>query len=93
MIKVVRISACAKKDIGSIPYFIVDKLLAWVKRIEQVGIEEVRKVKGYHDEPLHGKRQGQRSIRLSRAYRAIYLIKRDGSVEFVNVEEVNKHDY
>jgi proteic killer suppression protein len=93
LIKFVRISASARKDLGSVAYFIVDKLLAWVKRIEQVGIEEVRKVKGYHDEPLHGKRLGQRCIRLSRAYRAIYLIKRDGSVEFVNVEEVNKHDY
>lgn len=56
------------------------------------GLEEVRKVPGYHDEPLKGQRAGQRSIRLSRAYRAIYEIKSDG-VEFVLVEEVNKHEY
>ena len=34
-------------------------------------------VPGYHDEPLKGHRAGQRSIRLSRAYRAIYEIKED----------------
>lgn len=47
---------------------------------------------GYHDEPLKGARVGQRSIRLNRAYRAIYVIKNDG-IEFGSVEEVNKHDY
>jgi para-nitrobenzyl esterase len=51
-----------------------------------------RKVPGYHDEPLKGDRAGQRSIRLSRAYRAIYEI-RGGTAKFVSIEEVNKHDY
>jgi proteic killer suppression protein len=49
-------------------------------------------VPGYHDEPLKGDRAGQRSIRLSRAYRAIYEIKED-TVKFLSVEEVNKHKY
>jgi proteic killer suppression protein len=54
----------------------------------------VRKVPGYHDEPLTGDRTGQRSIRLSRAYRAFYVIERDAvRVEFVHVTEVNKHEY
>jgi hypothetical protein len=35
---------------------------------------------------------GQRSIRLSRSYRAIYEIKKN-VVEFVSVEEISKHDY
>jgi len=26
-------------------------------------------------------------------HRAIYIIARDGSVEFASIEEVNKHDY
>jgi proteic killer suppression protein len=56
------------------------------------GLEEVRKVPGYHDEPLKGSRQGQRSIRLNRAYRAIYVVVQD-DVQFVSVEEVNKHEY
>jgi hypothetical protein len=32
-------------------------------------------------------------VRLNRAWRAIYVIATDGSVELVRVEEVNKHDY
>jgi len=57
------------------------------------GLEQTRKQPGFHDEPLKGRRKGQRSIRLSRAYRAVYEIRRDGSVEFISVEEVSKHDY
>jgi len=36
---------------------------------------------------------GLRSIRLSRAYRAIYVIGGDRKVEIVKVTEINKHDY
>lgn len=53
----------------------------------------MRKIAGFHDEPLKGDRHGQRSIRLNKAYRAIYVIKNDGTAEFVAVEEVSKHDY
>lgn len=74
------------------PLHIRTKLLGWVDDVEERGLEEVRKVPGWHDEPLTGKRKGQRSIRLSRSYRAIYLIKK-ARIEFVSVEEVNKHDY
>jgi hypothetical protein len=35
----------------------------------------VRKVPGFHDEPLSGKRFGQRSLRLSKSYRAFYEIE------------------
>jgi hypothetical protein len=49
------------------------KLLTWVETVEIEGIEEVRKCGGYHDEPLHGKRRGQHSIRLSKSYRASIL--------------------
>ncbi len=93
MVKTVRITRSAMRDLQSVPVFIADKLLAWTKRVEKVGLEETRKMKRYHDEPLHGQRQGQRSIRLSRAYRAIYVILSDECASFVNVEEVNKHDY
>ena len=63
--------------------------------VEREGLHEVRKIPGYHDEPLKGPRQGQRSrdAGLSRDYRAIYIVQRDGTVEFASVEEVSKHDY
>ena len=88
-----------KKDLIKFPKYIIRKLLTWVKDIEEIGLREVQKIPGYHDEPLTGKRKGQRSIRLNRAYRAIYITKVDvltknlGKVEFVYIEEVNKHDY
>lgn len=74
------------------PGQVLDKFEAWVRLVETIGLEEVRKVPGFHDEPLKGDRKGQRSIRLNRAYRAFYVIKK-GVVAFVSVEEVNKHEY
>ena len=92
-IKIVILSKAAKKDLRKVPFYIADKLETWVDAVERDGLEEIRKIPGYHDEPLHGDRKGQRSIRLSKGYRAIYILKSDNSIEFVSVEEVNKHEY
>lgn len=92
MIKKVNISKRALKDLRKVPDYISDKLDAWVHDIELRGLEEVKKIPSYHDELLAGVRKGQRSIRLSIHYRAFYVIKKD-SIEFVEVQEVNKHDY
>mgnify|MGYP000689935046 CR=1 FL=1 len=86
------ISKNALKDLRKIPKAIIDKLQSWIEAIELEGLREVRKLPGFHDEPLKGKRKGQRSIRLSRSYRAIYAVEK-GKVEFILIEEVNKHDY
>jgi proteic killer suppression protein len=75
-----------------VPRHVAIKLGAWAEDVAARGLEEVRKTPGYHDEPLKGRRKGQRSIRLSRAYRAIYTVHEDG-VEFVLIEEVTKHGY
>lgn len=75
-----------------VPAHVALELAAWVEAVETTGLESIRRVSGYHDEPLKGKRRGQRSIRLSLAYRAIYTIRND-QMEFVSVEEVSKHDY
>lgn len=93
MIGVVKLSKRAKKDIEKVPSFIALKLAGWIEAIENEGLAEVRKISGLHDEPLKGDRKGQRSIRLNRSYRAIYEINKDGSIEFVEVQEVNKHEY
>ena len=61
--------------------------------VETQDLEEARKIPSYHDEPLLGKRRGQRSVRLSRSYRAIYEIAEDEVGELVVIEEVSKHDY
>lgn len=93
MINTVIINRKAKKDIRKLPRYIVEALEAWVDDVEDRGLAEVRKTPGYHDEPLKGDRKGERSIRLSISYRAIYIIKTSGEIEFVSIEEVNKHDY
>lgn len=93
MITEVELSRQAKKQLKKVPNHIVRKFVQWSKDVMLQGLEEVRKIPGYHDEPLLGKRKGERSIRLSKAYRAIYILKKDGSVEFVYIEEVNKHEY
>jgi toxin HigB-1 len=87
------ISSKAKDELKKIPVYIVKKLGSWIEAVSNDGLFEVRKIKGYHDEPLKGNRVGQRSIRLNKVYRAIYTIRKDGSTELVNIEEVNNHDY
>ena len=81
------------KQLDKLPEHIVRKFYAWVMAIELAGLNEVRKKPGFHDEPLKGNRKGQRSVRLNVAYRAIYVERHDGSVELIEVIEVNKHDY
>jgi proteic killer suppression protein len=93
MIRTVVLSRRAQKDLRLLPRYIIEALNAWIEDVELDGLENVRKIPGYHDEPLRGVRAGQRSIRLSKAYRAIYVLKSDKSVKFVSVEEVNKYDY
>jgi len=87
----VKINKKAQKQIKKFPDHIVRKLQKWIIDVEIFGIEEIRGVPGYHDEPLRGNRVGQRSIRLSKAYRAFY-VEHDDTI-IIEVIEVNKHDY
>ncbi len=89
----VELSRSAQKQLRKIPLYVVVKLQEWVQAVGKFSLEEVRKRPGFHDEPLKGNRAGQRSIRLSRGYRAIYIIKEEGTIEFVSIEEVHLHDY
>lgn len=92
MVRRVEISRRAAKQLRKVPQHIRLNLTIWVTAVELDGLEVMRKVPGYHDEPLKGARTGQRSIRLSRSYRAIYEVKGE-TIQFVSVEEVGKHDY
>ena len=93
MINIVEISKRAEKEILKLPNHIRTKLRLKVNDVERLGLNEVQKIPGYHDEPLKGERKGQRSIWLNIAYRAIYTIKDNGKIKFAYIEEVNKHDY
>jgi proteic killer suppression protein len=90
----IEISKFVVKELKKLPEHVVIKLRAWVNDVEDRGLPEVKKISGYHDEPVKGKeRRGQRSIRLSKAYRAFYTIEANGHIHIVKVIEVNKHVY
>lgn len=81
------------KKLQLLPNNVLRKFYAWVTAIQIVGVDEVRRSPGFHDEPLKGKRKGQRSVRLNKSYRAFYISRLDGSLEIIEVIEVNKHEY
>ena len=87
----VQISKLVEKQLRKIPTHIQESLRNWVLIVERIGIRETRKFSGFHDEPLRGQRTGQRSVRLNKAYRAIY-IETVKNIELL-VIEVNKHEY
>ncbi|MDR3490558.1 MAG: type II toxin-antitoxin system RelE/ParE family toxin [Gammaproteobacteria bacterium] len=93
MITVVKITKLAVKNLKRTPLHIQEKFRAWLVAVNKAGLAETRKRPGWHDEPLHGDRKGQRSIRLNKQWRAIYLIKDDGTIEFVEIIEITPHDY
>ncbi len=88
----VSVAKFAEKQIQKLPPYIIEALYYWIHSVEHRGIYDVRKLKGYHDEPLKGKRAGHRSIRLNRYYRAIYIEQTTDEVEIIIIE-VHKHDY
>lgn len=92
VIKRVLLSKKAEKDLATVPVHVALKLQNWVEDVEERGVEAVRKIHGYHDEPLKGALKGQRSIRLSKGYRPYYRVVKD-AVEFLRVEGVDKHAY
>lgn len=89
---VVQTSKRAKKSLEKVPKYVAAKYALWRLEVIEKGLEVVKKIPSYHDEPLSGKLKGIRSIRLSDGYRAYYRILKE-RIEIVFVEEVNKHDY
>lgn len=80
------------KVLAKLPKHVLVKLHLWISLVGEHGVEEVRKIPGFHDEPLLGTRAGQRSIRLNRGFRAFYRVVED-VIEFIDVFEVNRHEY
>jgi proteic killer suppression protein len=89
----IKVTKLAQKQLVRVPPHIAIKFEYWCDLIRSIGLREARKYKGFHDEPLQGARFGQRSVRLSKAYRAIYRILNSGELELIEILEVNKHEY
>lgn len=62
------LSKLAQKQLKKVPEHVKNKLKYWITQVDDYGIEAVRRIPGFHDEPLKGKRKGQRSIRLSKSW-------------------------
>ncbi len=82
-----------EKQLRKLPPQVGRKFYAWVMAVRLAGVRAVRQQPGFHDEPLKGERQGQRSIRLNAQVRAIYVEREDHEIELIEVIEVNKHEY
>jgi toxin HigB-1 len=81
------------KQLHRLPKYIKKAVSVWIEFVELEGVRESRKFKGYHDEPLQGSRKGQRSVRLSRAYRLIYEEHESSEEVIIQLVEVTKHAY
>jgi proteic killer suppression protein len=93
LITEVKITRQALKALKRTPLYIQEKFSAWIVAVHKAGLRETSKRPGWHDEPLHGDRKGQRSIRLNKLWRAIYIIKENREVEFIEIIEVTPHAY
>lgn len=93
MIDTVKITKKAAKELKKSPEMVQIKFAFWRQQVSERGLKEVRRNPGWHDEPLKGQRQGQRSIRLSIKWRAFYTEQTDGTITFDDyfflAEEIN----
>jgi toxin HigB-1 len=89
----IELTESAIRDLKKVPKHIIIKLMGWVDNVREKGLPEIRKLPGFHDEPLKGNRKGQRSIRLSKSYRAIYIVDEEKQTAYITVLEVNIHEY
>jgi proteic killer suppression protein len=87
------LSKTARGQLAKVPPQIVRKFAIWADLVRGEGLDAARAIPGFRDHALKGQWQGYRAIRLSQAYRAIYIVHDDNEIEAVFVEEVNKHDY
>jgi proteic killer suppression protein len=93
MITEVLITTRAARSLKKVPKQVSVNFFLWEQEVSKHGLEQVRKIPGYHDEQLRGKLKNYvRSFRLGQGYRGYYSIQGD-IIKFVSVEEVNKHDY
>ncbi len=74
-----------------IPPQVVKKYELWKNIVFRHGPEKLKEFPGFHDEPLKGDRDGQRSSRLNLQYRIIYSVERE--IVTVFVLDITPHKY
>lgn len=91
MVTKITYSRIFEKQIEKIPLNLQIKVRFWANEVQRLGINELLGNRAFRDEALKGKRKGQRSIRLNKAYRLIYEIEEKNV--HIHILEVNKHEY
>ena len=71
-----------------IPPQVKEKFLKWSDDIEKKGLQETKKIPGYHDEPLAGL-PGWHSVRLNGGYRACYEIIEKNGLQILRVFSIS----
>ena len=74
-----------------IPPQVVKKYELWKNIVFRHGPEKLKEFPGFHDEPLKGDRDVQRSSRLNLQYRIIYSVERE--IVTVFVLDITPHKY
>jgi proteic killer suppression protein len=93
VINAVNLTKRAERSLKMLPKPIAVNFFVWKREVEAHGVDMVKKIPGYHDEPLSGKLKGYvRSVRLGLGYRVFYRII-EGKVKCLLVEDMNRHDY
>jgi mRNA-degrading endonuclease RelE of RelBE toxin-antitoxin system len=80
-----------RKGCARAPESVVKKYELWKEIVFRHGPEKLREFPGFHDEKLKGRREGERSSRLSLQYRVIYAV--DRRIVTVFVLEITPHKY
>jgi mRNA-degrading endonuclease RelE of RelBE toxin-antitoxin system len=80
-----------EKTVKKLPISMVKKYEYWKNVVSLYGPAILQKRPGLHDEKLAGRRQGQRSSRLSLQYRVIYEVHEKEVA--VYIIEITPHKY
>lgn len=79
-------------DKNKLPFSVKERFLKWQAEVEGKSLEEVRKIPGFHDEPIKS-RTGERSVRLNKQYRIFYETLEEQGVTKIKVLSISPHDY
>jgi len=80
-----------KKVCRKLPPSVVKKYELWKDIVFRHGPEKLKEFPGFHDERLRGRRESERSSRLSLHYRVIYRVER--RIVTIYVIEITPHKY
>jgi len=77
---------------NKLPTNVKEKFLDWEKAVQEKGLPEVKKIPGFHDEPVKST-PGRHSVRMNQGYRVFYDTVEENGVIKIKVVDINMHKY